>query len=419
MLKQKLAVLLRRRYFWRDIGFDELSELYVSNMLHTFAVSLLLVFVPYYLYQNHFSVSQICLVYGSFFMTRIFIDFVAAHAIARYGPKHSMIVSCLLQIVSASLFLTLPYYHWPFWLLGSIYGAAASFFFIPFHVEFSKIKHTKHAGKELGYMQMLDKTGAVLGPLVGGLAAHYFGPQAIFLLAVGFLFGSLWPLFQSAEPVRTHQKLDYRTLPLHRIKHDLITYVGSGVENTLCINAWPFYVSLFALSGAVYAQLGMLTAFGVLVSIGSAYPIGKAIDGRNPRRIMHLSVILNSSLYVFRPLVHSVIPAYGINMSNEIVTTGYRMPMLKGVYAAADDLPGHRIVYISTLEACTSLCKATAWLILAIVATSFSAYSTFVVAFFIAGTASFFMLAERFKALTPKKRYNLVYGQAKQPEAAR
>lgn len=403
MLKQKLAKLLERRYFWRNVGFDELSELYISNMLRTFAVSLLLVFVPFYLYQHHYTISRICLVFGAFFLTRIFVDFAAAHSVARFGPKHSMIVSCMLQIISASLFLTVPNHAWPVWLLGSVYGASASFFFIPFHTEFSKIKHTDHSGKELGYMQILDKTGAVLGPLVGGLAAHLFGPQAIFLLAVGFLFGSLWPLFRSAEPVRVHQHLDFRSLSVSTIKHDLIAYVGSGVENTLCINAWPFYVSLFALTGAVYEQLGILTAFGILVSMWSTQLIGRLIDARNPRPILRAAVVINSLLYVFRPFVHSLAPAYAVNLTNELATTGYKMPMLKGVYAAADDLPGFRIVYITSLEACTSTLKAATWLFLAIIAQNFTTYTTFVAAFMIAGVASFFMLGEQFKALAPKK----------------
>jgi MFS family permease len=403
MLKKKLAELLKRRYFWRDIGFDELSELYISNMLRIFAVSLLMVFVPFYLYQHNYSLSAIFVTFGLFFVGRIFCDVAAAYSVGYFGPKHTMIISCLLQIISASLFLTVPIYHWPVWLLGPVYGAGASFFFIAFNTEFSKIKHTLHAGKELGYMQMFEKVGGVLGPLIGGIVGSLFGPQAIFLLAVGFLFGSLWPLFRSAEPVKTRQHLSFRTLPVEKVKRDILAYAGQGVENTLCINVWPLYVSLFALSGTVYAQLGLLTAFGVLASIMSAYFIGHTIDVHNARLVLRVSAVLNALLYVFRPFVHSIGPALAVNLANEAITTGYRMPMMKGVYAAADDLPGHRIVYIASLELIATICKATAWFALAIVALSFSVYTSLVVAFVIAGFASLVILTEKFKALNPKR----------------
>lgn len=399
MVKQILRRILERRHFWRDSGFDELSELYVSNMLRVFALSVLMVFIPFYMYQHDYAIVEILATFGFFFACRVVMDIVAGYFVARFGPKHSILVSNGLQIISAALFLTLPAQHWPIWLLGSVYGAAASFFFVAFHVEFSKIKHSAHVGTELGHMQMFEKIAAIAGPLVGGFAGAAFGSPYIFVVASLVLIASLWPLFRSAEPVRTHQQLQFRMLPLGRVKRDVFVYAALGVENTLCINLWPLYLSLFALGENVYAKLGALTSLAVLVSIAAAKTIGRWVDDRNARSILRISALLNALVYICRPFVSGLAPALVTNVVNEVVTTGYRLPFTKGMYAAADELPGFRIVYVSSLECIASIAKGTAWFLLALLSTMASSRHVLVIGFMIAGIASLCITCERFRAL--------------------
>ncbi|GAC1391673.1 MAG: hypothetical protein NVSMB46_05030 [Candidatus Saccharimonadales bacterium] len=400
MIKKIVTRILRPRLFWRSIDFNELSELYVSYMLRTFAVSLLMVFVPYYLYQHHYTFSLIFIVFGLFFVTRVLCDVLSGFVIARYGPKHTMVMSCCFQIISALVFITIPQHHWNPLVISMPWGAATSFFFIAFHVEFSKIKHTSHAGKELGYMEILGKIGAIAGPLVGGIAGTIVGPSSIFLLATLVLFGSLWPLFKTSEPIKTRQKILFRTFPVEKLQRDIIANIGLGVENTLCINLWPLYVSIFALSGAIYAQLGALSSSAVFASLITAYGIGKIIDAKHGRRVLRIAAFLNAGIYFIRPLVHSLLPAFAINVSNEAVTTAYRMPFTKGLYGAADDVPGYRILYFMTLESLSSLMKATAWFVLALLAEVVDMRSVIIIGFMIASFASLVIMTEKFKALT-------------------
>jgi MFS family permease len=405
MIRKLAHRLLEPRHFWRTIGADELVELYISNMLRSLSISLLMVFVPFYLYQHDYSIPAIFCMYGVFFATKIVCDVLAGFMVARFGPKHTMILSCCLQIASAALFLSVPNFHWAVWVLGIPWGASASFFFIAYHVAFSKIKHTAHSGKEIGYMTIMERIGTIIGPVTGGIVGTLFGSQFIFMVATAALFASLWPLFQSKEPVIAHQKLNFRDFPLHKVKHDLIAYAGVGVENTLCINLWPLYVSLFALTGGVYAKLGALSSAAVVASIGSAYVVGRLIDVKNARLTLQVAAILNAAVYFVRPFVTSLVPAFIVNLANESITTGYRMPFFKGVYAAADDLPGFRIVYIVSLEAMSSIAKCTAWFMLALGAQIMSVRTILIVGFMVAAIASIALMTEKFKALNPQKVY--------------
>lgn len=397
MLKAIIRKMLKKNHFWRDVGFDELSELYISTMLRWTALTIFMVFVPFYLYQNEYTPAAICAVFGCFFLARIVSDIMAAYTVARFGPKHTMIISCILQIISAAVLLTVPTYHWNPLLIALPWGASASFFFIAYHVELSKIKHTARAGHELGHMQAFEKVGFLVGPIIGGLVGNYFGPQYIFLTATLLLIASLWPLFQTAEPVKTKQQLNFSLLPVAKIKRDLFAYCCLGIENTLCINAWSFYVAVFILSGAVYAQLGTLAAAGVLVGILTAKLIGRLTDTQIARPLMWASALLNSLLYGIRPFVQGLGGVFAVNVVNEVLTTGYKMPFTKGMYAAADDLPGLRIVYISSMEAIASTVKATTWFVLALLATTLSLKVVLLVSFAIAAVASLGITTERFK----------------------
>lgn len=402
MIQKALHRIIRRNHFWRDTGLDELSELYVSNLLRSIALTIFMVFVPFYLYQNGYSPAAIFALFGIFFVVRSLVDFIAAFTVARYGPKHTLIISCILQILAAGMLLTVPQIHWNIAVIAIPWGAANSFFFIAYHVTFSKIKHTAKAGAELGHMQLFEKIGCLLGPLIGGILGSVFGAQYIFTAATILLLLSLYPLFMTKEAVKVHQKLDFKNFPAERVKRDVFANICMGVENSLCINAWPFFVAVFVLSGSVYAQLGTLSAVGVLAAILSAKLIGRLCDTRLARPVLRASAVLNALLYIVRPFIQGLTGVLALNTVNEAVTSGYRLPMIKGTYAAADDYPGYRIVYICVIEATNSIAKMAIWFSLAILATAFSLKTVLIISFAMAAIASLGITKERFAVYNVK-----------------
>lgn len=404
MLKEILHKLLRRRHPWRDVSFDELSEIYASMMLRSLALSMIAIFIPVYLYRLDYSITAIMSVFAMYFSGRVILDIVAAHMVARFGPKHTILFGQMLQIASSALFLTLPSMHWPLLLVGFVWGASASFFYIPFHVDFSKIKHSQHGGKELGFEQIMEKTGAALGPLAGGLTATLIGPRYIFLMSIVILLAGMWPLFRTREPVRTHQKLDYTGLAFSKLKPYLTSHVGLHVENTLCLMLWPLFLAVIVIPGAgVFAKIGILASVSVFVSIMSAYIVGRTVDKHFGRKLLRISAITNGLLHLGRPFVTVYPVAFAVNFLNEMITVGYRLPYTKGFYDLADDLPGYRIVYISTMEALGCLAKAIVWWVLIIASMVVSVHQVFIFGFALAALASFLMITEKFEALKPLK----------------
>lgn len=404
MIKTLVYRLLRHHHFWREVGFDELSELYISMMFRGMAISLVGLFVPLYLLGLDFSVADIIMVMAWYFTVRaLFFDFIAGHTVARIGPKHSMVISYLLLVGSTTLFLTLPSFGWPLWLLGGLWGGAQSFFFIAFNVDFSKVKHSEHGGKELGYIIMMEKTGAVLGPLVGGFVATYFGPRYIFIIGIALLIFGLVPLFRTAEPVKLRQRLDFKGFKVRKHRRVFMSFVGVGIENNISVFVWPLFLGVFILTDAsAYAKLGVLTAVSFIVSIIASKAIGQTIDDRKGRVLLRYSAVANSLIHLVRPFVSTYPVAFGLNIINDIVTPGYRIPFFKGLFDSADEVPGYRIVYITSLEAFGSLVKAAICWFLVVLAFNLSAYATLTIGFGMAAVVSLLIMTERFKALDPK-----------------
>ncbi|MCX6727299.1 MAG: MFS transporter [Candidatus Saccharibacteria bacterium] len=401
MLRKYIHKILKKQHYWRTMNFDELSEVYVNMLLRGISIGMAGIFVPIYLVKLDFTVTQILMVYAFYFSARVGLDFVAAHSVARYGPKHTLIVGQVFQALSTLLFLTLPQFHWPVWLLGMIWGCAASFFFIAFDVDFSKIKHKKHGGKELGYEQIMEKIGAVIGPLLGGLVATVFGAQYIFLISLILMFAGGWFLLRTKEPTRLRQTLSYRDFPVHTIfRSNILPAIGLNLENTLCIVLWPLYLGLFVVTdGSVFAKVGILASVSVAMSLIGTYAIGSLIDKRYGRKLLRAGASGNAVLHFVRPFISTYPVAMGASLINEVITVGYRMPFVKGFYDTADDFPGHRIVYISIVQGMSSFAKATMWWLLVIVSGGIGAHTTLTTGFIVAGLASLLIMTEKFKAL--------------------
>ena len=402
MIKEIIQRLLRRRHFWRTTGFDELSEIYASMMVRSLSVNLAGIFVPVYMYRLGYSLVAILWIFAWYFIFRAFLfDILAGVMTARFGPKHTIIASYFMLILSTGLFLFQPHLHCPIWILGAVWGGSVSLFTIPYYIDFSKIKHKAHGGKELGYVNIMDRTAALLGPLIGGAVATIFGGQYIFLVASVLLLLGIIPLLKTKEPIPTHHKLDFGLIHLRQMKRDLISFMFYGIELTLGGWIWTLYLAMFVLTGQVYAKFGILASMSVVASITAAFVIGRLVDKARGRQLLRFSTIANAGLHAYRIFVTTYPMAFLVNILNEGVSIGYRLPYYKGMCDAADEDDGRRVAYFVTMEIIGSMTKATIWLILIILTFMFSDHTVLAVGFFTAGLASLLIMTEKFKALKP------------------
>ncbi len=402
MLNKFFRRFIRRRHYWRDIGFDELTELYTSMMFRSLAIGLVGIFIPLYLYQNGSPVWQILFFYMVMFTVQMLGSPLAAFIIARIGPKHTILLSYIFQSITMVGLILLYDRDLPIYLISLTLGLTNVLFFPAFHVDFSKIKHSIHGGKEVGWMYIMQKVGLTLGPIAGGIIAFMFGSQYIFMAALGLLCLGVVPLLITAEPVKTKQKLDFNHLKIKDIKSDLISYSGVVLENSISIVIWPLFVGIIVFRDNPYLQLGGIASISIIASLVIARAIGTLIDNKKGRSLLRYGACLNALLHLFRPFVTGFSSVLAVNIANDGLTISYTMPYTKGMYDAADQLPGHRIVYFCTLEALGSFTRLIFYGAASLIAFYAGDSKVFFFGLFAVGSiASLVIMKERFVALRP------------------
>lgn len=362
------------------------------------AVGSIGVFVPIYLYMLGHSIVDIFLVYAWFGTVAAIASLGVARLVARFGPKHVILASYVMQLLSSLLFLTHGDHSWPLYLLGGIWGLATNMFFVPYHIDFSKIKHVDHSGKEVSYMLIMQKVGLTAGPLVGGVVAAVFGGQYVFVIAAIIMAIGALPLLMSGEPVRTHQSFDLN-IPLHKVGRGLAAYTSWVTADIISKAAWPAYVGIFVLLENVYVKLGLLSSASVGISVIATILFGKMADKNHGRKMIRKASLFGAIVELTRPFVTTLPQTIGLNILYDTSKIGYTLPFVKGMYAAADELPGHRVAYMGVIEAIGNMGRAFACWLLVLVGLSFSARTTLSVAFVVSAIAVLGVSLERFRAL--------------------
>jgi MFS family permease len=355
MLNTLIHRFLKRRHFWRHASFSEVAELYASRMMRLFALRLVSTFTSVYLYQEGFSLLFIALYWASFYALKVVFSWPAAQLIARFGPKHATLLS---NIISAVAMLALPFVTHP------VYGTAALAIWVilqacsgamndlAYMVDFSKVKDTVHAGKELGYMNIVEKVATGSSPIIGGFIALWYGAESIMFLAAVFFLMSAIPLMLTAEPTKLQQGLNFTRFPWRRTWRSYVAEAAVGFDVFATGIAWSLFLILVVfVSGTdkVYAEIGIVTSVTLLVALLASYSFGRLIDHRRGGELLRFATRLNSVIHVTRVFVSTPIGVVLTNAINEVATAGYNMPFMRGMFDLADRT-NKRIEYLFIIE---------------------------------------------------------------------
>lgn len=377
---------------------SELGELYVSMTLKSLALSLVAVFIPVFLYQEGYSVESIAMFYAFYFTLRIAFDLLAGYLTALVGPKHMLAYSYILLIVFLGLLITLPEYGWPLFAIAIVKALYNSFFFIAYHVDFSKVHSVARGGAELSLMNILVRAAAAAGPFVGGLVATLVAIEATIGLALILVLIAIWPLMMSEEPIKKQRGMDLSSFSLRQNLANVTSYSALGVSRQIGLAVWPLYISIFIFTDDIYAKVGLVTSISIGVSLLVARLYGKIIDKDAGRTLLNASSVMSSLTHFFRPSINTLGGVSLINMVSELADTGVILPFTKGLYDEAD-YAKDRIAYIAMMEAFLAAVRAVFWLMLAWAIMAFNEQQALTASFSVAAAASLLVAIQRFGAL--------------------
>lgn len=399
MIQQLIHRFLKRRHFWRYATFGEVAELYASRMMTMFALKFVMAFVSVYLYKLGYEVHVIALFWALYYGVKtITVPFVAL-VLARFGPKHGVLVANLLFatglcfLLFAEQYGVVAVYAW-----CVVHGFAGTLNNTSYMTDFSKVKHGNHAGKELGFMNIVEKIGASISPVVGGVIASLYGPSWSILLTIVLFALSAVPLFRSAEQVKTHQKITLKGFPWRKTWRSLRGNGGLGVDIVATNMAWVLFMSsvIFAGDGdELYAKIGILASVSIFVALAASYVFGRLVDHKQGLLLLKSSTLVNSALHLLRPTVSTTTGVLLVNAVNEAAYAGYSLAFIRGEFDLADT-PGYRIVYLSLMEFTGNFCATLAALAMALFTMLYGDYGGLTVFYVGAAIVTLYIGAARF-----------------------
>lgn len=400
MLHRIIHRLFHRRHFWRHASFSEISELYAARMLRMIAFSLASAFLSVYLYQTGYSVQMIALFWLAFYLFACLMAMPLAALVAWIGPKHAMLWSNLMYIPAMIAFAFLPQFG-P-WLLVPVVlfkASSAVLYTIAFYVDFSKVKSVEHAGKEMAYMNIIEKFTTGLSPIVGGVLAFLFGPQFVLILAAVIFMLAALPLLRSGEPTATHQHIRMKDIPWNLVRVTAVSRMAIGFDIFTSSIVWWLFAAVVILgvtdANTIYAENGILMSVILFAALGSSYAYGKIIDHRRGRELLKIGVFVNALTHFARPFVNTPAGIAGLNITNEAATTGFVMAYNKGFFDAAD-ASGRRIAFVGLSEVMTTAGAAVGALTLYLLTFAFTPGESMQIHFIITAVVVLLILTARF-----------------------
>lgn len=389
-----------RRHFWRHASFSEIAELYTSRLLRMLAIHIAASFMSIFLYQQGYGVAFIAAFWGLFYVLKLLISLPAAALVARIGPKHAILVSNILFIPSMIAFALISEYGpWLLVIVGLFQGASSALYVIAYHIDFSKVKSVDHAGKEIAYMNIIEKITAGLSPLIGGVLAFFVGPEVVLVVSAALFALAAIPLLQTAEPVAPRQQLNFKGFPWHLVRGMGVAQGAYGFDVFTSGTVWSLFAAIFiigiATTDEIYLINGVLMSVVLLAAIAASYAYGRLIDHRRGKELMRVAVAANALTHFSRPFITTPIGIAGLNVANEVATTGYVMSYSRAVYDNAD-LSGRRTTYLGVLELIANLGAGFAAFSVVVLVTLFGEQQGLQFFFFLAGAVVLLVWTARF-----------------------
>ena len=311
-------------FWWRFFPHKELDRIYVSVAFKSFAISLISLFVPVYLFTElNYTLTHTLLFFIYYSLAFMISSPVSAKYSARFGVKHSILMSVPLYLLFVLALYFLPLVKIPLFVPGCLIGFSMSFYWMGLHSVFYKASDHKHRGAEVGKRTSISIFATMLGPLLGGVMIKYVGFQLVFILASILLFSSAFFLFTSKE---RHIKYHFSLKKIFIRKHweNSVFFVSRGSRVMAVGVIWPLFI--FSILGD-YFSLGIIGSVTAGVSAILIWIIGDYSDHTNKRKIIRWSVGFESLSWFIRAMITTIYGVFGATIFGAVVHGVIESPM--------------------------------------------------------------------------------------------
>lgn len=291
-------------YFHKRLN-KRLGGLYLAVTMLDFALAMVVLFEPVYLYKLGYSIQHILFYYIVVYGVYYFIVPLGGKFVARFGPARSMAVSSVMLIgyyLSLLLVATQPTF---FWIAPVFFALQKMLYWPAYHMDFILSSDQGERGKEFSGLWSLSTIVYIIGPVLGGLIIQQSGFTVLFLLVMFLILLSNLPLFMT--PMSYHGSLSsyWKMLrqPFSKLHlRTTLAYFALG-EELIMLTIWPIFIAITFVS---YEKMGGAIAVATLITAIVTLYIGKLIDSNNPVKTLRFGALATAVVWFLRPMLNTI-----------------------------------------------------------------------------------------------------------------
>ncbi len=360
----------------------QVKELYVATAISDMAVAAMLIFEPIYLkYELGLSVPWVILFFAGVYAWYIVLIPFGGKFAARFGYKHSMILSVPFQLAYWTCLFFASRHTELLYVATLLYGLQKSFYWPAFHAVVARFANKSQVGREFSVLTAVIQTAHIFGPLVGGFLAAR-GGGGVLLVVAGCIYSlMIIPLLAHKERGSLTPYKFKDTLNLYRRHTDkALGYFGFG-EEFIALGVWPIFI-YEVLKG--YDGVGVMTTVSSGLAIVISLWMGRLTDQSEKRLLIKRGGLLAAISWFVRPFL---LNAGGVLVSDTFGRTAKNavsIPMCTVTYerAEASDIMPYMVFFEQSLAIGKLLTALLAALL-------FATTGSFVLLFILAGVLSF------------------------------
>lgn len=361
----------------------EIVELYASMAIGDFAIAVVMLFEPIFLYSVlKFTVSEVLLFMGAVYALYIILIPLGAKIVSRYGYAKGILISIPFQIIYWTLLFGSEQFFFLIYFAPIAFAIEKSLFWPAFHACVARFAHKGQQGREFSVLHQIINISFVLGPYLGGLVSEHFGVRMTFVLAsalyiccfVPFLFGSKEIFLPKFYAFRDTLRL-YKQHP-----KKFLGYLGFG-EELLVLTVWPIFIYI-AVSN--YEEAGLIATLAGLVAMIVGLYVGKISDRPGGKSLLlKAGSIFYFVTWVGRVVANTFFSIFAIDSASRISKEIVFIPLSAVTYERAEN--GKIMPYVVFFEQSLAIGKLLAVILGFII---FASTGSFLAVFILAGLFS-------------------------------
>jgi len=306
-----------------------LSEVYLTIFLKTFALSLVGLFVPIYLLREVGISFPEFIIYLIIAFIFVLIGYLVGAVIGSYiGIRKLIAVSVPFYIVFYFLLYNLQNFSIPINFLAIIIGLGDGIFWLAYNIDFAKFSDKKHRGEEVKFWFVFASLLGILGPFIGGFILSYLNFDILFLLVIVLISLSAVPLLNSKDVVIKY-RFSLKDIFRKENFDNAHRFTVQGIR--LLVNGifWPIFVFYiipkYYITGIVFASAAFFSSIAV-------WFIGNEVDKLNRNLFSDFSSMINGIVSFIKVFVNSLPQVLGVSV-------------LDGVSYSASEISNNALAY--------------------------------------------------------------------------